>query len=66
MRQLGDTSIPIVPVDFTYHTPDRPFCWNEACPCHTDAEAIAQVKQQYDDGLISVEEVELIIKGKTV
>lgn len=56
----------VVPVDYEYHTAGKPFCYDPDCPCHTDQEAIAGVKEQYDAGLITAEEAELIIKGKTL
>ena len=62
----GDNFSIVVPVDVVIHTESHPFCWDDSCPCHTDEQAIGQVKEQYDNGLITAEEVELIIKGKTL
>jgi hypothetical protein len=62
----ADNFIPVVPVDYEYHTESNPFCYDEDCPCHTDQQAITSVKNQYEDGLLTAQEAEWTIKGKTV
>lgn len=64
MRQYGDNFIPIVPVDYLYHTKQRPFCWDTDCPCHTDKKATAQVQAEYEQGLLTAEEAIRTIKGE--
>ena len=66
MEPFYDNAIPVIPVDYEYHTKDHPFCWDSDCPCHTDQQAIARVKEDYDAGLLTAEEAELTIKGKTI
>ncbi len=36
MRPYADNFIPVIPVDYEYHTDEHPFCFDEDCPCHTD------------------------------
>ena len=26
----------VVPVEYRWHTPEKPFCWDESCPCHEE------------------------------
>jgi len=66
MRPYADNFIPVIPVDYEYHTDEHPFCFDEDCPCHTDKQAIGQVKQYYDDGLLTAQEAEWTIKGKMI
>ncbi len=66
IEPFADNFIPVVPVDYEYHTDKRPFCWDLDCPCHTDKQAIGRVKELYDAGLLTAEEVELTIKGKII
>lgn len=64
MEPYADNFIPVVPVDYIYHTPENPFCWDSDCPCHTTKEATAQVQQEYEAGLLTAEEVILTIARK--
>ena len=66
LTPFADNFIPVIPVDYEYHTDKKPFCWDEDCPCHSDAEHIAQVKEDYEAGLLTAEEVDMVIKGKTL
>lgn len=65
MQSYGDNFIPVIPTDVIEHTPDHPFCWDETCYCHENEEAIAQVNQAYQDGLITAEDATHIVQGKT-
>ncbi len=64
MQPIGDNFIPVIPVDYSYHTLEHPFCWDRDCPCHTDKEAINDVKRFYDAGLLTAEEAENTIQGR--
>jgi hypothetical protein len=64
LRRYGDNFIPVIPVERLYHTKERPFCDDLDCPCHTDEQTTRQFKEQYDDGLLTAEEVDMTIKGK--
>ena len=66
LRHFGDNFIPVIPVDYLYHSNEHPFCYDPDCYCHTDEQLIAQVKEQYDAGLLTAQEVEWTIKGKTL
>lgn len=59
-----DNAIPVVPVDYTYHTDENELCWDECCPCKTDKLLLARLQQQYNDGLLTAEEVENTLKGR--
>jgi len=56
MRHFGDNFIPVIPVDYKEHTHSHPFCWNSSCPCHEDREAIAEVNQAVNNGLMTPQE----------
>jgi hypothetical protein len=62
----AENFIPVIPTEYSYHTDENPFCWDSDCPCHSDNLLIAQVKEQFDNGLLSAEEVILTIQGKTL
>lgn len=48
------------------HTPERPFCWDMTCWCHTNQEAIAETAQYVTDGLLSSEEANHLFRGRMV
>jgi hypothetical protein len=64
IQPFGDNFIPVIPVEYSYHTQQQPFCWDSDCPCHTDTEAIAHVQQEYEAGLLTAEEAIRTIKGE--
>lgn len=66
LRPFADNFIPIIFVDRKQHTDEQPFCWDEDCFCHTDAAAIARIKELYESGLLTAQEAEWTIKGKIV
>jgi hypothetical protein len=62
-----------IPEDFEYldpvadlHTPEKPFCWNPACPCHEDDVLIFQVSLYVQDGLMTPDEATDFVKGKGI
>ena len=54
-----------VEADEILHTPDHPFCWNSACACHEDQEAIAAVQAYISDGVMAYDEATLFVSGRT-
>lgn len=54
----------VVPVDYSEHTANSPFCFDSSCACHEDDEAIAAVNQAVQDGLITPEEATDLVLGK--
>jgi len=62
----ADNFIPVIPTDYAEHTPDTPFCWDDGCDCREDQEAIAELHQQFQDGLVSRTDVDNIYHGRTV
>jgi hypothetical protein len=66
LQPYGDNFIPIIPVDYAEHTPVKPFCWNDGCDCREDQEAIAELNQQFQDGLASRNDVDDIYHGRTI
>ena len=68
MIPWADNFIPVIPsVDPLIHTPMRPFCPDQTCLCHElDREAIAQVHQLYQDGLVTAQEATDMIMGRRV
>jgi len=66
MQVFGDNLIPFIPIeDELLHTPTNPFCWDMACSCHEDQETISQVAQWITDGLMSREEANDFVAGRT-
>ncbi len=60
------TVVPVIPVDYEVHTPERPFCDDPTCSCHDDPDAINEVNEDYQDGLLSAEDATRIVQGKTI
>ncbi len=66
LQGLVDNSVPVIPVDYKEHTEAKPFCWNSGCSCHKDQDAISQVNQYVQDGLLTPEEATYLVNGKMV
>ncbi len=58
--------VPAIPVDHEVHTPEHPFCDDPTCFCHDDPDAIEQVNQDYQDGLLSAADATRTVGGKTI
>jgi hypothetical protein len=56
--------VPVIPVDYRYHTDEHPECFEPDCDCHQ--EHIADLTQAYQDGLVSAADATRIAQGKTV
>ena len=53
--------------DEIIHTADAPFCDDLACPCHYDADLLAQyVQQPYEGGLLTQDEARRTMDGRQV
>ncbi len=52
-------------IDATTHTVDRPFCFDPACSCHENKEAIQRVEQWVQQGLMTSQEATEYILGRT-
>jgi hypothetical protein len=67
IEEYGDNFIPVIPSDYMEHTLDLlPFCWDSTCPCHEDPDAIAEIHQAYQDGLITTNDATRMVEGRTV
>ena len=51
--------------DTTVHTPDKPFCYDPACSCKNNQEALERVQQWVNDGLMTEFEASEYISGRT-
>lgn len=63
---MYDNLIPVVRVDYKEHTPEKPFCWNDSCPCREDQENIAQVAKWVTDGLMTPEQATDFVRGRGI
>ena len=63
---ITDTVVPILSIEYKEHTDGKPFCWNSGCSCHEDQNAISQVNQYVQEGLLTPEEATHLVSGKTV
>jgi hypothetical protein len=66
MQGFGDNFIPVIPVDYLEHTIEKPFCWNGSCACHEDLDNIAQVAQQVQEGLFTLQEATDFVAGRGI
>lgn len=48
------------------HTESNPFCSDPTCGCHEDAELIAEVNDDYQEGLLSSDDATRIVNGQTI
>jgi hypothetical protein len=60
------STVPAIPTDYNLHNADTPFCYDPTCPDKEDADLIEQVNQGYQNGLITAEDADKIVKGHTV
>ena len=66
MEPFADNFSIVVPVDYRLHTPEKPFCYDETCPCKEDQDAISQVAIWVADGLMLPTEATDFVKGKGI
>src|SRR5258708_6071419 len=52
-------------IDPTIHTADHPFCYDPACSCHSNQEAMQRVQQWVEQGLLTEDEATEYIAGRT-
>jgi hypothetical protein len=52
--------------NYLLHTANRPFCYEDDCPCHEDQELISDLEQDRQDGLVSDQDCDNIYHGRTV
>ncbi len=64
--QSPDNFAYIVPVDYELHTPEKPFCHDQTCPCHEDEFLIFQVSLHVQDGLLTPDEATDFVKGRGI
>ena len=63
----GDNFSIVIPTDKKEHTGEKPFCDHSLspdCPCREDSEAIAQINQYVEDGLLTLSEADRLWKGQ--
>jgi hypothetical protein len=63
--QVRPTSHTPERTDPTIHTANHPFCYDPACSCHSNQEAIQRVVQWVEEGLLTKEEATEYIAGRT-
>ena len=57
----------VIPMeDDLVHIDHDSFCSDPSCPCHSDPTLIAEVNQQYQDGLLTADEATNYVMGKTL
>ena len=65
-RMPGTMRPPMRPsAPYIIHTIDHPFCFDPACSCHENQEAINLVNSWVEQGLITQAEATLYIAGRT-
>lgn len=62
----GDNFIPVLPVEYSLHTSENPFCEDMSCPCHEDQNAVNTLNGHYQNGLVSREDADRIYRGQTL
>ncbi len=56
----------VIPVDFLLHEPDRPFYFDLSCGCKVDELLLWEVSRFIEDGLMTLEEAQAFVAGRTV
>ena len=63
---LSGPQLPVLMEDGIVHAAGHPFCCDPGCPCHQDLDHLAEVYLFVSDGLMTTQEAELFVAGKTV
>ena len=66
IESYGDNFIFVIPVDVLLHEPDRPFCLDPTCPCKRDEWLLWEVSCYIEEGLMTLEEGQAFVAGRTV
>ena len=66
IQPYGDNFIPVIPTDQIEHSDGQPFCWDQACDCHEDQDAIGLVAQYVSSGLMTPDEATDFVGGKKI
>lgn len=62
----ADNFIPVIPVDELEHTQEKPFCWNDLCPCHEDQSLNSEVNDAVQNGLMTPSEATDFVAGRGI
>jgi hypothetical protein len=65
LDELGEEYYVYPVEEWPLHTPDHPFCDDLTCPCHEDQDAINDLNNCYQDGLVSRDDADRIYRGLT-
>ncbi len=66
MQHYGDNFVLVVPDEHPLHTPEQPLCGDPTCLCYDDLDTIAAIHEAINDGIITTDDAQRIIKGQTV
>ncbi len=64
--QPPDNFTYLILVEHVLHTPEKPFCYNQACECHEDDVLIFHVSLYVQDGLMTPNEATDFVMGRGV
>ncbi len=56
----------VVPVDYSLHAPEKPFCYDSQCPCHEHDLLTAEVNVFVQAGLMTPEEATNFVAGRGI
>jgi hypothetical protein len=56
----------VIPVDYLFHTPEKPFCYDPECDCHEDEVANFQVSLHVAEGLMTPDEATDFVHGRGI
>lgn len=67
IRPYADNFAFVIPVeDELLHTDEKPFCWDSTCGCKTDEWLLWEVSRFIEEGLMTLEEGQAFVAGRTV
>ena len=57
----------VIMEDDALHSESKPFCYGDnTCPCHSDPDNINDVMQNVENGLMTMDEAENYVAGRTL
>ncbi len=65
MESIDDNFVPVIE-GYNLHSAEKPFCYDQTCPCHEDELLIEEVALLVQDGLMTPSEATDFVNGRGI